>query len=116
MSETDKCIVHNCENRREDGHFIGPLCSPHHHMITSGEMMLQMAINTLCRHGVECNLKRFRDVKAGERFEWLVKRDHGPGECVKLTFSGTDYWCYTDFRTAHLYTDSGGGSYCVMKP
>ena len=32
----DKCIVKGCPNRKEQGTFVGDICSPCYHMITEG--------------------------------------------------------------------------------
>jgi len=33
-----KCIVHGCENRLDQGAFVGSLCAPCHHMLTTGRV------------------------------------------------------------------------------
>lgn len=114
MSGT-KCINKDCKNHTGEGTFYGPICSVCYHELKSGEMSLQKAIRTLAEHGVDCKVYPFRQLIPGTKFEWLRRRDNGPGECIKLTFAGTSYWCYTDFRTGHLYTDSNGESLCVIK-
>jgi len=35
----NKCIVHGCSNRADQGMFVGEMCSPCHTMITTGKMM-----------------------------------------------------------------------------
>ena len=35
----NKCIVHGCSNRADQGRFVGEMCSPCHTMITTGKVM-----------------------------------------------------------------------------
>lgn len=34
----DKCIVHGCTNKKEQGNFVGDICKPCYKMITEGDI------------------------------------------------------------------------------
>jgi len=37
METSKKCIVLGCENHEHEGRFVGALCAPCHHILTTGE-------------------------------------------------------------------------------
>ena len=36
--KNDKCIVHGCANRKNEGVFVGDVCGPCHEYITTGQV------------------------------------------------------------------------------
>lgn len=38
LSHVQRCIVKDCTNYAHQGKFVGDLCEPCHHMITTGEI------------------------------------------------------------------------------
>lgn len=78
---------------------------------------IRHAVGILRRAGIKGPLSSFKDLKFGDRFYWVVQRDSGPVECIKVNFlpSPGHYWMVADKSSFNIFNDSPNGDSLVHR-